>query len=45
MEEMIETFILTILLLYILIGCWIEDMGLVAGGIIGFPLIVVSLRR
>ena len=26
-EKMIETFILTILLLYILIGCWIEDMA------------------
>ena len=43
-ERMMEIFILTILLLYILVGCWMEDMELVAGGAIGFVL-VLAFRR
>ena len=43
-ERMMEIFILTILLLYILIGCWMEDMELVAGGPIGCVL-VLAFRR
>ena len=43
-ERLMEIFILTILLLYILVGCWMEDMELVAGGAIGFVL-VLAFRR
>ena len=43
-ERLMEIFILTILLLYILIGCWTGDMELVAGGAIGFVL-VIGFRR
>ena len=43
-ERMMETFILAILLLYILIGCWTEDMELVAGGATGCVL-VLAFRR
>ena len=42
-ERMMEIFILTILLLYILIGFLTEDMELVAGAI-GFVL-VLAFRR
>ena len=44
-ERMIKAFILTILLLYISIGCWIGDMELVAGGMIGLPLLFVFIKR
>ena len=43
-ERMMEIFILTILLLYIVLGCWAGDMVLVAGGAIGFVL-VLGLRK
>ena len=43
-ERMMETFILAILLLYILIGFLAGDMELVAGGAIGFVL-VIGFRR
>ena len=43
-ERLMEIFILTVLLLYILVGCWTEDMELVAGGAIGFVL-VLAFRR
>ena len=39
-ERMMEIFILTILLLYIVIGCWTGDMVLVAGGAIGLVLVL-----
>ena len=40
-ERLMEIFILTILLLYIVIGCWTGDMVLVAGGgAIGLVLVL-----
>ena len=39
-ERMMEKFILTILLVYIVIGCWAGDMVLVAGGASGLVLVL-----